>query len=366
MPQDGQPDSQPNRIARDPAAMGGGWTESAVETLRGALLLTPPGRALEASQALMALRSMADQRLVQESAGMLGLALDSPTNVHIAYVHAFARQHFVSGTILSPLDNIPTSGPGREAALTAIANTERNNLGSFRRLTGGDPREKERYQRAVDEAVANPSGRTQPAVPTPGDVRITGGCRQITLDFCPRPHIKNDPTKMREFRRQLALQERSLNALPPSTVASNRAAYCASDRLPDPSQALSRKAYERVYEEHLRLKERALPRAVRLAFDLTRRARVRSHMKTVAALHNPDRVAGGDSTVIFSPADASSVLAGGKAASIGDAVVNSSIGKLWGACAHHGANSSLLAAHASRQAANGCRSVQATLTVCNG
>ncbi|MCU0828546.1 MAG: polymorphic toxin type 15 domain-containing protein [Tabrizicola sp.] len=361
MPQDGQPDSQPNRIARDPAAMGGGWTESAVETLRGALLLTPPGRALEASQALMALRDMADQRLVQESAGMLGLALDSPMNVHVSSVHAWMRMH--GTTILSPL-NIPASGPGRDPALAAIADLERRNPGLFNKMMTGDQQARDRFQQAVNDAVANPSGRTQPAVPTPGDVRITGGCSPIRICFWPGADIRNNATKMREFRRQLALQERGLNALPPSSVVSNRAAYCASAKLPDPSQAIARAAYQRAYSQHLRMLERTLPARARAIAELTRPVRVRAHMRNVAALHNPDRIAGGDPTVVFSPADAASVMAGGQAASIGDKGINSSIGSLWGGCGSPGSRSSRLAAHAARQAANGCKSVQASLEVC--
>jgi Novel toxin 15 len=284
-------------------------------------------------------------------------------NVHVSSVHAWMRMH--GTTIFSPL-NIPASGAGRAPALAAIAQTERSEPGLFNRMMRGDTEARDKFQRAVDDAVANPDRQTvrQPAAATEGQVRVTGACVPIRLCFWPGAAIRNNATKMREFRRQRAIQERGLNALSPSTVVSNRAAWFASPRLPDPSQTLTRAAYQAAYTRRLAALDRVLRGRAALVAAATRSLRVRAHMRTVAALNNPDRIAGGNPTVVFGPTDAAAVLAGGSASSVGPRDINSSIGSLWGGCAAPNSNSSRLARHAARQAANGCPSVQASLEVC--
>lgn len=362
------PQDDVNRIAGEPTDMSGGLTEAAVEGLRGVLLLTPPGRAAEASSTLMALTRLQSNNLVMQSADMLGIGLTDPMDIHIASVHAHARMHFVSGTILSPLDNIPTSGVGRDAALAAIADTERANPGSFNRMLLGHQEDTAAFQSAVDAAVENPEAVLTPPVETgvtDENVRVTGGCRPLQICFTPQAKFRRQPLR-REYDRQLRLQERGLNAMAPGDIVQNRAGYCAlpPPRAPDPTQALAKGQYKRAYRRYLQTIDNAAPRHLRPGLALTRGARVNRHVRTMAALHNPDRIAGGAPFVAFTPADATRVLAGGRANSIGLGTVNSSIGSSWGGCNNPRSRSSQLEAHARQQAANGCPSVQVTLAIC--
>ena len=347
---------------------GGGLTESAVEGVRGILLATPVGRMMEASQALQALTEMQSNRLIMQSADMLGIGGNDPLDLHIASIHAYARMNFVSGTILSPLDNIPTSGIERSAALAAIADTERANPGSFRDMMSGDQAARDQYQAAVDEAVANPEATLIPPVEstvTSGNVRVTGGCRPLRICFSPKAKYRRQPLR-REYDRQLRLQQEGLNRMAPGDIVANRAAYCATPppRPASPTQAVAKTAYKRAYRQYLQMADRAAPRAARAALALTRTVRVNRNARTMAALHNPDRIAGGGSAVIFTPSDAARVAAGGRANSIGLSNVNSSIGSSWGGCNNPRSRSSRLEEHARQQAANRCRSVQVTLAIC--
>lgn len=362
MPQD----SAPNRVAREPEDMNSG----VLDTLRGALLLTPPGRALEMSQLLQSLRDMADQQLVIESADMLGIGLTDPMDIHVASVHAHTRFH--GTTIFHPLKSIPTSGLAREAALGAVADTERANPGLYNQMMRGDQTATQQFQDAVDAAVANPQARnvTPPvqAEVTAENVRVTGGCRPIRICFWPGRNFRNNPNLRREYDQQLRQQQDGLNAMAPGQVVSNRQAYCAlpstSRGIAGPSQAAARRLYRANYTRRLERVERALPARARAIANVTRTTRVARHMRDVAALHNPDRIAGGSSTVVYGPSDAAATLAGRPATTIGHRGTNSSIGRLWGGCNDPSSNSSRLQDHAERQAAAGCSSVQATLAIC--
>ena len=366
-----------NRIERSPTAMSGdgSWTETAVEGLRGALLLTPVGRMAEASQVLQQLRASANQQRVIESADILGIGLDTPMDVHVASVVAFTRMN--NGTFIIPLDNIPRSGPQRTAALKAIANTERADPGSFNRLLQRDPEAVQTYQDAVDAAVADPesveSAPVSPAPvtgPTSGQVRISGQCRPIRICFWPRAKFRNNPRLRREYERQLRLQERGINAMPPGQLAQNRADFCDLGRRPAiearsaAANRVARTAYSTAVRQRMKAQAALLRGRTRIAAELSIPLRLRSHMRKVAVLHNPDKIAGGNPTVVFTPADATQTLANRPASTVGDRSVNGSIGSSWGTCGSPNSRSSRLARHAEQQDRNGCPSTQAQLEIC--
>jgi len=153
--QDGYP------VEREPAGMG------AVDALGAALLATPAGRLLTAAEVLAQVDTLRSEQLVQEAAAALGIGLSDPVDVHVASVHAYSRFHFVSGTILSPLDNIATSGPARSAALRAIANTERANLGAFNDMLRGTARRRacSRTPSTRPSRIRNPRRGRRPSRP---------------------------------------------------------------------------------------------------------------------------------------------------------------------------------------------------------
>lgn len=108
-------------------------------------------------------------------------------------------------------------------------------------------------------------------------------CSTGTICFMP---ISEDVDR-EEFRRQLKLQERALNGMTPGEMLANRAAYLANPvgmrRLSDPLQARTRDEYESSIESDFLRRYGLIEGPIKLA----------EHMDTVAALHNPDMIAGG-------------------------------------------------------------------------
>lgn len=159
-----------NRVFRVPAVPGGFAAAARAAGILG--ILATAGVALENW------RAHADAAALQSSAEQLGLNLADPQQAYLAWVHAFSRHNLVSGTILSPIDNIPASGSGRAAALQAITAHAGAHPGSFEDLLKGDPDAKKAYEATVAAAVAQiESGNT------PGNVRITDALTK-TLGAC--------------------------------------------------------------------------------------------------------------------------------------------------------------------------------------
>ncbi|MFP7675742.1 polymorphic toxin type 15 domain-containing protein [Marivita sp. S0852] len=148
-----------------------------------------------------------------------------------------------------------------------------------------------------------------------------------------------------EFRRQMKLQEAALNGMTPTEMLGNRGAYLADPkgmrRLSEPLQARTREEYrdslEDTYEE---------------LYGLDAEAELDAHMATVAALHNPDMIAGGAYSSVSNP----SIPLENR---IGGFNENSSMGSQW-----QGARSQRLANHAREQQRNNCPSVQVYLEIC--
>ncbi|WP_288947776.1 polymorphic toxin type 15 domain-containing protein [uncultured Paracoccus sp.] len=148
-----------------------------------------------------------------------------------------------------------------------------------------------------------------------------------------------------EFRRQLKLQERALNAMTPGEMLGNRGAYLAN---PEGMRKLSEPLQARTRAEYRSSKIREYNRL----YGSDGRKMLDAHMGTVAALHNPDMIAGG---LYTSVADQSIPLQD----RIGGLNENSSIGSQW-----RGGRSQRLTSHAMEQQRNGCPSVQVILEVC--
>ncbi len=191
----------------------------------------------------------------------------------------------------------------------------------------------------------DPAARPQP-VPFPDNVRVDEDaerprCKVQLICFMP---VSPDVDRT-EFRRQLKLQERALNAMTPGEMLGNRGAYLANPegmrKLSEPLQAETRAEYYNA----------KLPEFVR-TYGGHARAELDAHMKTVAALHNPDMIAGG---LYTSVADPSIPLRD----RIGGLNENSSMGSQW-----RGGRSQRLANHAMEQQRNGCPSVQVVLEIC--
>ena len=149
-----------NRVFRFPAVPGGFGA-----AVRAAGL---PGLLIALNEKILAWHRTADLAALESAAQTLGLDLNVPGEAYLAWVYGFANHNFVSGTILSPLDNIPASGEIRQRALEAITAEAGARPGSFEDLLKGNKEEKGRYEAVVAAAVAAPASG-----PTPNNVRIS-------------------------------------------------------------------------------------------------------------------------------------------------------------------------------------------------
>lgn len=183
---------------------------------------------------------------------------------------------------------------------------------------------------------------------TPDNVRITGEeeeddtqCRTETICFMPQsPDVDMD-----EFRRQMKLQEAGLNRMTPGEMLTNRSAYLAD---PDGMRALSDPLQQRTRAEYRASRQDEFE----ARFGPDAEDRLDEHMSGLAALHNPDMIAGG----LFSSVSDPALPLGDRMGGLNE---NSSMGSQW-----RGARSERLTEHAERQQANGCPSVQVILEVC--
>lgn len=165
-------------------------------------------------------------------------------------------------------------------------------------------------------------------------------CRIAIIYFMPvSPTVDRD-----EFRRQLKLQEGALNGMTPSEMLGNRGAYLAD---PAGMRKLSEPLQEDTRAEYRLSKEDEYKRA----YGPRWKAELDAHMTTVAALHNPDMIAGGAYTSVADP----SIPLKNR---IGGLNENSSMGSQW-----RGGRSQRLENHAREQQRNGCPSVQVILEV---
>ncbi|MDO5623034.1 MAG: polymorphic toxin type 15 domain-containing protein [Paracoccus sp. (in: a-proteobacteria)] len=148
-----------------------------------------------------------------------------------------------------------------------------------------------------------------------------------------------------EFHRQLKLQEAALNRMTPGEMLGHRGAYLANPagirKLSEPLQERTRADYRATKEDEYR---RIYGRDADAELD--------AHMATVAALHNPDMVAGGDYRSVADPSIPLQNRIGGLAE-------NSSIGSQW-----RWGRAQQVANHALQQQRNGCPSVGVVLDIC--
>lgn len=132
---------------------------------------------------------------------------------------------------------------------------------------------------------------------------------QITIEFsCPEGMDK------KEFMRQLKGQERGLNSQTVAENMDNRAAFEQRRMETGNGRDLSegKKAQEIVREKSLQSRIESNQKKGMSYSEA--KGEAQEWIKTQAALHNPDQIAGGDP---------------GKVSRMGDANVNSSIGALW-------------------------------------
>ena len=126
------------------------------------------------------------------------------------------------------LQALPTGNEALAEALRDRANTTIGHINSA--VANGDEaqvqeildeyraesaRQEEEFRQA--NASAPPTSEV-----TEGNVSIVGQCRPIRLCFWPSGRYRNNTTLRREYERQLANQERGLNAMAPADVVSNR------------------------------------------------------------------------------------------------------------------------------------------------
>jgi hypothetical protein len=189
----------------------------------------------------------------------------------------------------------------------------------------------------------------------------------------PNANIRNNPALMREYRRQLQLQQNGINSMSPAQLVTNRknyqstTGYASSQAIAGTTRSATNAAYRRAHRSFLRrttpgINSRNL--AVRGAAEASVQARLSRRMGNVAALHGPDMVAGGDPAIVMSPTSIAAASAGRPIPEIGNRRVNSSIGRSWGNRSGSNTRGSRLEEHAERQAAMGCPSTQADLDVC--
>ena len=123
---------------------------------------------------------------------------------------------------------------------------------------------------------------------------------------------KLDPSKDKEFRRQLKRQEEALNRLTVEDYLSARAYFKSKGRGSGSAQKKARAEYEEALTQDLAEQLGAEGMGLDAA-DAEAKKRAKSIMKDLAALHEPDMIAGGQDVV----------------KRMGDRTVNSSIGSQW-------------------------------------
>jgi hypothetical protein len=120
-------------------------------------------------------------------------------------------------------------------------------------------------------------------------------------------------SKIPEFDRQLVGQEKGLNALTIHEYVTGRAAFAAGEVKRDPQKARTARAdYAEILQDRheAELKGGAIsPREIVRLADI----KTQEKMNTLAALHNPDLISGGQDII----------------SDFGDRQVNSSIGPQW-------------------------------------
>ncbi|MEO3999636.1 polymorphic toxin type 15 domain-containing protein [Mesorhizobium sp. CAU 1732] len=185
----------------------------------------------------------------------------------------------------------------------------------------------------------DPEPRPLP-IPLPGPRVTQPRCKVHHICFMPRsPLIKLD-----EFVRQMKLQEAALNRMTPQQMLANHTAYrldpAGMRALSDPLQHQTRAEYEA-----------SVTMRFRLEHGRNWEAALADHMSGLAALHNPDMIAGGHYASVADPGIPLEDRMGGLNE-------NSSMGRQWQD------REARLVQHAREQAANGCPSVQVSMNVC--
>ena len=133
---------------------------------------------------------------------------------------------------------------------------------------------------------------------------------QIVIKFLDKEVTDFGDDYVKEYTRQLQLQENGLNKLTIQEYLNNRAAYMAHGRSKAGSvaQAQARQRAVREHVRELRAADKSLSRK-------DAKAQADIWIKTQAALHSPDQIAGGKADAITG---------------LGNKKVNSSIGSQWG------------------------------------
>lgn len=223
----------------------------------------------------------------------------------------------------------------------------------------------------------------QEAVPQVGpeaeeNVRITGECGSIRICFWPRdPKYRRNPLR-REYERQLRNQQDGINNMAPDDLVRNYDAFrtpagrATAEAAARVSRPTTRTAYKNLRRRYLRSitpgTSSANPVALAAAHASVE-ARLVTHMRGLAALHNPDSIAGGNPTIIPSPTSVALARTGQAVPEMGHRGTNSSIGSLWNRSppgTSGPTRAERLGEHARRQAAADCQGVQATLAICQG
>ncbi|MEJ6392363.1 polymorphic toxin type 15 domain-containing protein [Gymnodinialimonas sp. 2305UL16-5] len=233
-------------------------------------------------------------------------------------------------------------------------------------------RQEEEFRQALAQQTIVP-----PPPEAEGDVRIAGQCRRIVVCFWPGEQYRRNPLR-REYERQLRNQQDGINAMLPQDLVQNYdtfqtpAGRAAAELASNTSRTAVRGAYRRAYRSYLRSVTPGTSSAnpyVLAAANASVEARLARHMRRVAALHNPDSIAGGNPTIIMSPQSIAAARFGRPIPEIGHRGTNSSIGNLWNRAprGHPGqTRAERLVAHARQQAALGCGSTQVELAICQG
>jgi len=201
----------------------------------------------------------------------------------------------------------------KEVVNTVKTNLQNLNLGPQPALSGG-------YS-SFDGAHKVPDNinlRDQMVQSKAGEVPSVGGKSKGTsnekhLNDIPRikevevNFKRNDKHDSEEFARQLKDQEKGMNELTVDDYLENRDRYIAEGRAIEGNAAQKMARQEALKDKITELRKKGLSRA-----DATKQAS--EWLKTKAALHNPDQIAGGKADTI---------------GSLGDKRVNSSIGSQW-------------------------------------
>lgn len=267
---------------------------------------------------------------------------------------------FVQSEEKIPLANdILTRLAGRPMDIRTMSDAEvQGVLAPFQGLSEDEVEQKlkqitEARKKEEEEKKPKPE-EPQPIPPPLGNVHIdedeSRKCRLLIICFMPtKPTVD-----LKEFERQMELQEKGLNAMTPQQMLANRAEYLA-----DP---IGMRAKSTPLQEQARQEYRTSP-SVRKQYiakygPVNGPIELNKYLDSAAALHNPDMVAGGryDSVV-------------NKTLPIEDRIgglpENSSMGSQWINPNRNGnTRASRLTEHARKQAQNNCPSVQVDLRMC--